>query len=987
MRARSGQKRGASSPIAKRRTGLASFLFAILRPGDARAVSVSADRVHLSFGSRSIDVALGDVEGTELRAGRRWSAVRLRHSGGRATVSGLARNDARAVVDALEAARAVWWRRALAAPIGTLGAVHDRLARLADPPAYVTEKVIRDLRREAEAAAGGFAARWPSALSNAPEIRTLRAILEFLEAPDRARAKANEAFVAKELDQCRALFDRIEARPLTEEQRRAVVMNERRNLVVAAAGSGKTSVIVAKAGWLVSRGFRRPSELLLLAFARDARKEMEERLGRRLGDAVARGLTVRTFHSLGMAIIGEAEGRRPTLAKSAENDRALFDLLKGIVADLLGDAKLSGVLLAWFQDWFAPYRNEHEFSNWGEYWHYIRRHDIRSLKGERVRSYEECEIANFLYLNGVTYEYEASYEHETATPEKRQYQPDFRLTESGIYIEHFGIDADGGTAPFVDREIYLRDMEWKRSVHAAHGTVLIETFSHERAEGRLIVRLREKLSAQGVAFSPVPPEEVFAVLEEQGRVDPFTRLVATFLQHFKGARLTFDQVSRRAAALPERARAVAFLAVFRPIFERYRETLDRAGEIDFHDMINRATDLVEAGRYRSPFGYILVDEFQDISPARARLLRALLDQSPTAQLLAVGDDWQAIFRFGGSDIAVMREFDGHFGASRRVDLETTFRCSDRIAALATDFVLRNPAQIRKTVRSVRRADGPSVHVGLPAAENAPMLREALDRIAAHAGGHGGRSDVLILGRYRHSRPGNVAGLARQYPGLRFSCMTVHRAKGLEADYVVVLGLCSGRYGFPAEIADDPLLDLVLAAPEGYPHAEERRLLYVAITRARRQVFLLADGGPPSVFATELMDGGYDVTVFGRRPDADVACAVCVEGRLERRENARDGSVFYGCSNWPLCEHRQRACQDCGTGLPVREGSGFRCRDCGAAIEGCPLCKGWLETRMGRYGRFLGCSNWPVCDYTRDTGRKRPGRRGPAGAPGHARRRR
>ena len=287
----------------------------------------------------------------------------------------------------------------------------------------------------------------------------------------------------------------------------------------------------------------------------------------------------------------------------------------------------------------------------------------------------------------------------------------------------------------------------------------------------------------------------------------------------------------------------------------------------------------------------------------------------------------------------------------------------------------------------RRADGPSVHVGLPAAENAPMLREALDRIAAHAGGHGGRSDVLILGRYRHSRPGNVAGLARQYPGLRFSCMTVHRAKGLEADYVVVLGLCSGRYGFPAEIADDPLLDLVLAAPEGYPHAEERRLLYVAITRARRQVFLLADGGSPSVFATELMDGGYDVTVFGRRPDADVACAVCVEGRLERRENARDGSVFYGCSNWPLCEHRQRACQDCGTGLPVREGSGFRCRDCGAVIEGCPLCKGWLETRMGRYGRFLGCSNWPVCDYTRDTGRKRPGRRGRAGAPGHARRRR
>ena len=275
---------------------------------------MSAERVHLSFGSRSINVALGDVEGTELRAGRRWSAVRLRHSGGRETVSGLARTDARAIVDALEAARVVWWRRALAAPIGTLGAVHNRLARLADPPAYVTEKAIRDLRREAEAAAGGFAARWPSALSNAPEIRTLRAILEFLEAPDRARAKANEAFVARVLDRCRALFDRIEARPLTEEQRRAVVVNERRNLVAAAAGSGKTSVIVAKAGWLVSRGFRRPSELLLLAFARDARKQMEERLDRRLGPSASDLMTVQAFTRIGCrAAARRASSQEPSI--------------------------------------------------------------------------------------------------------------------------------------------------------------------------------------------------------------------------------------------------------------------------------------------------------------------------------------------------------------------------------------------------------------------------------------------------------------------------------------------------------------------------------------------------------------------------------------------------------------------------------------------------------------------------------------------------
>ena len=198
----------------------------------------------------------------------------------------------------------------------------------------------------------------------------------------------------------------------------------------------------------------------------------------------------------------------------------------------------------------------------------------------------------------------------------------------------------------------------------------------------------------------------------------------------------------------------------------------------------------------------------------------MLDSAPDAQLFAVGDDWQAIYRFGGSDIAVMREFETWFGDYLRIDLETMFRTYDRIAEVATDFVLRNPAQIRKTVRPMRKADRPAVH----------------------------------------------------------------------------LGLCSGKHGFPSEITDDPLLDLVLAAPEAHPNAEERRLLYVAITRARRQVYLLAEGGPPSSFARELMHGRYDVNVFGRLPQADVPCPHCKEGRLERRENPRSGGTFYGCSN-------------------------------------------------------------------------------------------
>ena len=946
------------------RTGLATLLFAILQPRHAKAVTMDANALRLEYGSRSSEISLGKIESGEIKSGWIWSTVQLRHDGGESVVSGLSSDDAQAFIKALEIARTRWWQRELTPQIGILRSACDGLELLADSPTYLTHSAFNKLRNEAESAAGQFTGCWPNALSDTSEFRMLKVILDFLEDPERFRTQANAAFVVNELNRSEELFDRIESRPLTEEQRKAVVVDDDRNLVIAAAGSGKTSVIVAKAGWLLHRGYRRPPELLLMAYARDARKEMKERVRKRLDGDSAQGITVSTFHSLGLAIIGKVEGRRPALTKAAADDQALIGLLKEIVAELIADRSISQIILAWFREQFAPYRSPHEFKTWGAYYDYIRRYEIRSLKGEQVKSFEECEIANYLYLNGVHYEYERLYEHETGTSEKGPYRPDFFLPDAGIWIEHFGIDAEGKTAPYVPQKEYLESMAWKKELHEKRGTILVETFSHERAAGTLLRNLEKRLRACGVTLSPIPPAEAFATLEEQGWIDPFMSLVATFLQHFKGAQLSHEQTKQRAANMKDRIRAEAFLAVFRPIFERYEETLAQAGQIDFHDMIARATEHVEAGRYRSPFGYILVDEFQDISPDRARLLKALLDRSPGAQLFAVGDDWQAIYRFAGSDIGIMREFSQHFGESERLSLETTFRCTDRIAEVATDFILRNPAQIQKTVRSIHRAEGPCVHIALPVEQKPSLLKEALDRITEDAARYDEIPTVLLLGRYNHLRPTNMSSLARQYPGLEFTYKTVHRSKGLEADYVVVLGLCSGKYGFPTEITDDPLLDLVLAAPEAHPNAEERRLLYVAITRARRHTFLLAEDGPPSSFATELIGGGYDITVFGRPPKRDVSCPNCVEGRLIRRENRQNGSIFYGCSNYPYCEYSQRPCPLCREGLLVKDREKFKCRDCGQSIEACPECDNWLKVRMGKYGRFLGCTSFPACSYTR-----------------------
>ena len=133
---------------------------------------------------------------------------------------------------------------------------------------------------------------------------------------------------------------------------------------------------------------------------------------------------------------------------------------------------------------------------------------------------------------------------------------------------------------------------------------------------------------------------------------------------------------------------------------------------------------------------------------------------------------------------------------------------------------------------------------------------------------------------------------------------MHGSKGIHVDYVVMLGLRTGRHGFPTESAEDPLLNLVLATHEKHPNVEERRPFCVALAQARRHVFVLADGGPPSPFVLELIDGNHSVPPFGQVPEKDVPCPRCVRGHLVRRENQRNKSAFYGCSKSPYCEHSQ-----------------------------------------------------------------------------------
>ncbi|MBP7759222.1 MAG: UvrD-helicase domain-containing protein [Alphaproteobacteria bacterium] len=655
----------------------------------------------------------------------------------------------------------------------------------------------------------------------------------------------------------RKFFDTVESKPLTHLQRRAVILDERRNLVVAGAGTGKTSVIVAKAGYLIESGKCKPEDILLLAFNADAAKELEARCRSRLGVEVQAS----TFHALGNRIVGTVEPKVPTLSRLATDRHHFSGFLDFAIGELKADKETWKRTRSFVLGHLKEYRAESEFASLAEYEAYTRTVELRALSGDLVKSFAELDIANILFYNGVRFEYEKRYPRVSA-----RYQPDFYLPDFDIWLEHFGVGRDGGTAPYIDRQKYHEEMEWKRRVHAQNRTKLLETYSWEKSEGILTTQLNKRLRDAGVKYAPRSQDEIIKALQDAGYTTQLAVLVGTFLSHFKSNHMSLKELMRKAKASSNSVRAVAFTQLFEVFCVKYQSELERKDprEIDFNDMISSATEYVQDGRFAIPWKYIIVDEFQDISMGRYRFLEAMLKSRNDLRFFAVGDDWQSIYRFAGSDISIMNRFRRFFGRATVVKLEQTFRFNDKIASVSGEFIQKNPNQIRKKLNTELECETPQVFVhwvdreeGRPS--DAATLNGVIDLMKAGRDLEG--ASLLVLARYNHLLPdaSTLKVLGKNWPGQMRTPLTVHRSKGLEADYVIVDALTADKFGFPSEIEDDPLLDLVLARPDGYPHAEERRLFYVALTRARHQVRLIVDRARPSSFALELLNDEYDVT--------------------------------------------------------------------------------------------------------------------------------
>lgn len=713
--------------------------------------------------------------------------------------------------------------------------------------------------------------------------------------------KRNKAYVRQQLARFQLFFDQVESNPLTTNQRKACVIDEQHNLVLAGAGTGKTSTMIGRAGYLMKAGISPPEKILLLAFARKAAEEMDGRIQTQLGVA---NLTAKTFHSLGKHIITRVEGVVPSINNMAEDQRLRTHFVDEHIQRLLEDELYKSRLVTYFLRFSHPYKSQFKFKSLGEYNHYILENDLRSLQGERVKSYEECEIANVLFRQGIRYDYEAKYQVNTADPGFRAYQPNFYLPDYDIYIEYFATNEKNQTPPFIEQQSYLTDMAWKRALHQKHRTQLIETYSYQKHQGVLTKSLEDKLLQAGVKFKPLANDELLAKLNEFGRISEFGQLLVQVLTLFKAASLTLKSLVALAKQHEDHERMQAAAFLFEPIYEVYQQHLRDTNTIDFEDMIGKAIEYVEAGRYQSPYRHLLVDEFQDISASRSRLVKALLAQNPDNSLFCVGDDWQSIYRFTGSDVGITKEFEANFGYTATSMLDKTFRFNNKIGALASRFVMQNSTQIAKKIQSHTSVEYPAVSL-IKTRQDQVGLNAALAAIHAKADA---TASVLILARFNFRKP-DLTALTRQYPRLKLQFMSVHASKGKEADYVIVLGLEKGKQGFPSEKATHPLVELLLPKAEAFAHAEERRLFYVALTRAKQHVYLISDANKASDFVRELIDKKYEICCDEFMGDkfqdklADNVCSQCNTGYLVSRES-RYGS-FLGCSQYPLCNYTQK----------------------------------------------------------------------------------
>lgn len=766
-----------------------------------------------------------------------------------------------------------------------------------------------------------------------------------------------------QLERRNAFFDRVESNPLTAEQRLGVLRSNDRNMVLAAAGTGKTSVIVAKALDLIDRKLASPSEILVLAYNRDAADELQERLANKAKLSnidLETPPQISTFHALGRKLLRES-GVPTHMSVFTEDDFKLKQWVTKWIEDYLrADTSRVYDLIELSTQPVNPF----DFKSKADYERYIRDNEFRTLNNELVKGYQELQIANFLFINRVQYRYEAPYVSKRRIDIGFDYKPDFHLEGTNIYIEHFGVDRNGKTRPDIDAIKYVESMNSKRALHNECETALIETFHYEWCENTLLPGLRDKLTDKGIKLDPMDPNEIFEKLNKEGHIANWSDLMKKALQAIRVERLTMELMKSR-FELAKIHRPERYSELLDSLHQGYVTELNNQNAIDFDDMIIRAIQIVAQGKFKPNWKYILVDEFQDISAARMEFIQSLVEKGPEPSLTVVGDDWQSIYRFSGGKLELTTRFGEMVGAYTETKLQKTFRYNNSIANTAGQFIMENPEQFKKHIETHSRVNQPQVFLLDDKVGNQQGVYERVLEVVQKIRENDASGSIAIIARYNYLLQDAKQAISAARLNNNINFWSFHRSKGLEADYCILIGFFQGKSGFPNENRNEAIIEALLPSLDSYPHSEERRLLYVGITRARHKSYIIADPTAPSDFITELLAPKYEINIvsktFQEQYRKIFKCPNCEDGYL-RLISGKFGE-FYSCSTGQGCNvGKARVCTKCrAPSIDTRYASVCNNIACRNTMKICDKCGRPMKIRNGKFGQFWGCTGYGIRD--------------------------
>jgi len=751
------------------------------------------------------------------------------------------------------------------------------------------------------------------------------------------------------------LFTYTLTKKLNKSQQKVATSFAPETLVVAGAGTGKTSALLGRAKYLITDGRVTGPETLLLAFNKNAAAEIAER-----AEKMDLNVVSRTFHGFARQVIVKSVNQ---LGKSSPSDFNSMESLEGIAfskdRDLVEfiehfydqgiDENTKALLQQFFSQLLVPYIQHDEFKNIEEYAQFVRSGIPLTLSGDRVKSHGEWLISNYLFCNQVPYKYEAPYEETKGSG--LWYRPDFSLFQ-GIYIEYFGIDQNNQTLPWIDSEKYVEEMVSKVETHKVNKTSLISLSYQDLLDGKLISKLEKYLRDFEIPIRPMSTAAILEAANQAGYTSKILELTKRFLGFYRAGDFKGQELLDKCKS----DREIVFGKIFLSLYEKYLLELNRIKQTDFTGLILEATKILNATREFLPYKHIMVDEFQDISKDRWALIESLKANSPNIEFTFVGDDWQAINEFAGSDPEIMISLGNWERKREQLFLSETFRMPQSLCRYSGEFVMQNSRQIPKEL--IAKGDTAKYDQSLnfywdtdPIAhlENIKIVIAEIGKDAQDP-----NSELFVIARYNRNLPklSEVDGL---WAG-PVSISTIHRAKGLEADHVIVLDVNSSGAGFPSFIQDDPLLDLVRDQDLSFPNASERRVFYVGISRARKATHVISSIKAPSTFALEMQKSGSGVHI-GFEESRISNCPSCKSGWLIKKEKVRGLS----CTNWPVCKFKTPPCLICGEPTEMDVGTPliYTCENHPKdAVKRCKKCDlGAYELKDGRNGKFLGCHLW------------------------------